>query len=135
MVVDTSVMLHIFFEEPGWEESVRYLLRQPYRLFSVASLVEAQAVIAGRTHTDAATVLDRLLLDLRLDLVPLDVEQAQLARAAYLRYGKGQGHRAQLNYGDVMAYALAKQRGERLAFVGDDFHHTDLEVVRLPVSG
>lgn len=132
MVVDTSVGLHIFFEEPGWEESVRYLLRQPYRLFSVASLIEAQVVIAGRTSTDAATVLDRLLLDLKLELVSLDLEQAQLARAAYLRYGKG--HRAGLNYGDVMAYALAKQRGAVLGFVGDDFNHTDLTVVRLPVS-
>lgn len=134
MVLDTSVLLHIFFEEPGWEETVGYLLRQPIRLFSVASLVEAQAVVAGRTNTDAATVLDELLLALKLELVPLDIEQAQLARAAYLRYGKGQGHRAGLNYGDVMAYALAKQRGDVLGFVGDDFSHTDLAVVRFPRS-
>lgn len=134
MVVDTSVVLHILSEEPGWEESVRYLLRQPYRLFSVASLVEAQAVMAGRTSADAATVLDRLLLGLKLNLISLDVGQAQFARAAYPHYGKGQGHRAQLNYGGVIAYALAKQRGEKLTFVGDDFHNTDLEVVRLPVG-
>lgn len=130
MVLDTSVVLHIFFEEPGWEETVVYLLRQPIRLLSVASLIEAQAVVAGRTSTDAAAVLDRLLLSLKLELVPLDVEQAQLARTAYLRYGKGQGHRAGPNYGDVMAYALAKQRDDVLGFVGDDFNHTDLAVVR-----
>lgn len=132
MVLDTSVVLHIFFEEPGWEETAIYLLRQPSRLLSVASLIEAQAVVAGRTSTDAAAVLDRLLLNLKLELVPLDVEQVQLARAAYLRYGKGQGHRAGLNYGDVMVYALAKQRNEALGFVGDDFNHTDLTVVRFP---
>lgn len=132
MILDTSVLLHIFFEEPGWEETAIYLLRQPSRLLSVASLIEAQAVVAGRTSTDAAAVLDRLLLNLKLELVPLDAEQAQLARAAYLRYGKGQGHRAGLNYGDVMAYALAKQRNEVLGFVGDDFNHTDLAVVRFP---
>lgn len=132
MVLDTSVLLHIFFEEPSWEETVVYLLRQPARLFSVASLVEAQAVVVGRTNADAAAVLDELLHTLGLTLVPLDLEQAQLARAAYLRYGKGQGHRAGLNYGDVMAYALAKQCGEMLAFVGDDFNHTDLAVVRSP---
>lgn len=132
MVLDTSTLLHVFLEEPGWEETVVYLLRQPTRLLSVASLIEAQAVVAGRTSTDAAAVLDRLLLSLKLELVPLDVEQAQLARTAYLRYGKGQGHRAGLNYGDVMAYALAKQRDDVLGFVGDDFNHTDLAVVRFP---
>lgn len=31
------------------------------------------------------------------------------------------------------SYALAVDRDEPLAFVGDDFQHTDLEVVRLPV--
>lgn len=132
MAFDTSVLLHIFLEESGWEETTVYLLRQPVRLLSVASIVEAQAVVAGRTSTDAAAVLDRLLLNLKLELVPLDIEQAHLARAAYLRYGKGQGHRAGLNYGDVMAYALAKQRGDVLGFVGDDFNHTDLAVMQFP---
>lgn len=134
MVLDTSVLLHIFFEEPGWEESSLYLLRQPERLLSVASLIEAQAVMAGRTEGDAFLLLERLRLDLKVDLVPVDLEQAQLARRAYLRYGKGQGHRAQLNYGDVIVYALAKQRKEPLAFLGDDFNHTDLIVVKLPFS-
>lgn len=133
MVVDTSVVLHIFFEEPGWETSTAYLLRQDVRLFSVASLIEAQAVIAGRTSADAYTLLDQLLAELRLERVPLNTEQGKLAREAYLHYGKGRGHQAQLNYGDVMAYALAKERGEVLVFVGDDFNHTDLEVVRLPI--
>lgn len=133
MVVDTSVLLHILFEEPGWEASVAYLLGQEARLLSVASLVEAQAVIAGRTSRDPQSVLDRLLLELNLELTPLSVEQGRLAREAYLRYGKGQGHRAQLNYGDVMTYALAKDRGETLAFVGDDFNHTDLTVVAFPI--
>ena len=98
MVLDTSVLLHIFLEEPGWEETVLYLLRQPVRLLSVASLIEAQAVVAGRTSTDAAAVLDRLLLSLKLELVPLDIEQAQLARAAYtaLRQGAGPPGRSQL---------------------------------------
>ena len=48
MVLDTSVLLHIFFQEPGWEASVAYLTRQETRLLSDASLIEAHAVIAGR---------------------------------------------------------------------------------------
>lgn len=134
MVVDTSVLLHVFFEEPGWETSVAYLLHQEVRLLSVASLIETQAVIAGRTSRDAFKVLDRLLLDLKLEVVPLSIEQATVARQAYLRYGKGQRQQAQLNYGDVMTYALAKDLGAVLAFVGNDFNHTDLDVVKFPIN-
>jgi ribonuclease VapC len=134
MVLDTSVLLHIFFQEPGWETSVAYLMRQEPRTLSAASLVEAQAVVAGRTTADPIELLDALVRDLRLEIAPLTATQAEIARRAYLRYGKGQGHPARLNYGDVMSYALAADRGDRLAFVGDDFHHTDADVARLPVG-
>jgi ribonuclease VapC len=33
----------------------------------------------------------------------------------------GSGHRAQLNFGDCFAYALAKDSGEPLLYKGDDF--------------
>ena len=135
MVLDTSVLLHIFFEEPGWETSVAYLMRQETRLVSAASMVEAQAVIAGRTEADPMELLDVLVRDLDLEIAALTAAQADIARRAYCRFGKGQGHPARLNYGDVMSYALASDRRERLAFVGDDFHHTDVDVARLPVGG
>ena len=41
-------------------------------------------------------------------------------------HGKGQGHPAQLNFGDCAVYALAKAVGEPLLFVGDDFSRTDI---------
>lgn len=50
-----------------------------------------------------------------------------LADEAWRRYGKGSGHRAQLNFGDCMAYALSKHRNEPLLFNGNDFNHTDIE--------
>lgn len=135
MVLDTSALLHVFFEEPGWEDTVTILLGYESRLLAAPSLVEAQAVVAGRTTAatpeEAMALLDRLLLELGVEVVPFEGDQAELARAAYLRYGRGSGHQAQLNYGDVMAYGLAKARGEALAYLGDDFGHTDLEVVRL----
>ena len=135
MVLDTSVVLHIFFGEAGWEETLAFLLKQPTRLLAAPSLVEAQAVVVGRTTTAAQAkgMLDLVLTDLRIELVPFSVEQAHLAREAYMTFGKGRGHRARLNLGDVMSYALAKDYGEVLAFVGDDFNHTDLNVVRFPL--
>lgn len=135
MVLDTSVLLHVFFEEPGWEASVAYLMRQETRLVSAASLVEAQAVIAGRTEADPMELLDVLVRDLGLEIAAVTAAQADIARRAHGRFGKGQGHPARLNYGDVMSYALTTDRRERLAFVGDDLHHTDVDVARLPVGG
>lgn len=134
MVVDTSVLLHVAFAEPGWDGSVAFLLRQRSLLVAGPSLVETQAVLAGRSRERAEEILDELVGELRLETAPFSVTQARLARAAYLRYGKGQGHKAQLNFGDVMSYALAKERKEPLAFVGNDFQHTDLKTVRFPLA-
>ncbi len=50
---------------------------------------------------------------------------AQLAFAAWVRFGKGR-HPAALNFGDCFSYALAKLRDEPLLFKGDDFSKTDL---------
>jgi ribonuclease VapC len=41
-------------------------------------------------------------------------------------YGKGTGHPAGLNFGDLFSYALAKSRGVPLLFKGDDFARTDI---------
>lgn len=133
MVVDTSVLVHILLKEDGWESSFTALDNQARKYVSVASVIEVQAVLASRVEGDSKRMLDDLLIDLEFEIVPLSVKQSDLARVAYLAYGKGQGHKAQLNYGDVMVYALAKDYGESLAFVGNDFNQTDLKVVQFPV--
>jgi ribonuclease VapC len=133
VVVDTSAVLHIAFAETGWEDSVAFLLAQESRVIAAPSLVEVQAVFAGRSSADPKTLLDRLVADLALEVAPFSADQARLARDAYLAYGKGQGHPARLNFGDVLSYALARDRGERLAFTGTDFEHTDLDSVKLPL--
>jgi ribonuclease VapC len=57
---------------------------------------------------------------------PYHLNQARIAREAYRDFGKGR-HRAGLNLGDCFAYALAKEKGEKLLFKGDEFCHTDIE--------
>lgn len=79
-------------------------------------------------------VLDSLLETLEIDVVAFDADQASLARGAYSKFGKGQGHPAQLNFGDTLVYALAAARAEVLAYVGNDFGYTDLAGVTLPKS-
>ncbi|MBK5295644.1 MAG: type II toxin-antitoxin system VapC family toxin, partial [Vicinamibacteria bacterium] len=60
-----------------------------------------------------------------IELVPVDADQAEVARRGFSRFGKGR-HRAALNFGDCFAYALAMSLGESLLFKGDDFRHTDV---------
>ncbi len=75
-------------------------------------------------------MLDELLGDAEISVVPFDATQARIAREAYARFGKGSGSTAGLNFGDCMTYALAKVTGEPLLFKGDDFTHTDVTPAR-----
>jgi ribonuclease VapC len=56
---------------------------------------------------------------------PVTLEHGELARQAFLDFGKGR-RKAGLNFGDCFAYALARATGEALLFKGDDFALTDI---------
>jgi ribonuclease VapC len=62
-----------------------------------------------------------------ISVVTLDEADADTALDAFARYGKGQGHPAQLNMGDCFAYSAAKNRGASLLFKGNDFSKTDIK--------
>jgi ribonuclease VapC len=72
--------------------------------------------------------LDAVLTSLEIELVPVTVRHAEVARLAHRRFGRGSGSRARLNYGDCFAYALSVVSGEPLLYVGEDFTHTDVAV-------
>ena len=59
-------------------------------------------------------------------MVPFDDGMAMAAFEAFRRFGKGQGHPAQLNIVDCAVYALAKASSQPLLFKGDDFARTDI---------
>lgn len=131
IVVDTSAIIAIWQEEPGWELLLDRLYREPddERSMSVASFIEAGTVMAGRRlagPADALDELDKWLTRTHLRLVAVDEEQARLGLDARIRYGRGFGHPAKLNYGDCFSYALAKTLDAPLLYVGDDFDRTDV---------
>jgi len=130
IAVDTSALLHVAFAEPGYRDSVAALLARSARLVSAASVVEAQAVLASRAVEPRET-LDRLMTLLRVEVVVVDDEHVEIARDAYLTFGRASGHPALQNFGDTFAYALARARDVPLAYVGDDFSLTDLRLLRL----
>jgi ribonuclease VapC len=69
--------------------------------------------------------LERLLDIVRIEVVSVTPQHAQIAIEAFRRFGRGR-HRAALNIGDCFSYALAKASDLPLLFKGDDFIHTDI---------
>ena len=127
MIVDTSALAAIFFQEP---ESDRYLERihgEERCHISAVSFVELSMVIEGQLGAEAGRQLDMFLRRAEIVIEPVTVEHAHLARQAFLDFGKGR-HPAGLNFGDCFAYALAKSTGQPLLFKGSDLSKTDLLV-------
>ena len=94
---------------------------------SAVSYVETGVVIDSKRDPVLSRRYDDFLRSMYINIEPVSLEQARLAREAYREFGKGR-HRASLDMGDCFAYALAKEKDEPLLFKGDDFRKTDVEV-------
>jgi ribonuclease VapC len=128
MVIETSALVAMLTDEPDAQRFEAAVEADPVRLMSTASYLEAAIVIEQRFGELGGRELDLWLHRAGVDLVSVDAEQAEVARSAYRRFGKGR-NRAGLNYGDCFAYALAKVSGEPLLYQGDDFANTDIGAV------
>jgi ribonuclease VapC len=130
MIIDTSALLQILFNEPGAEEALRALATAPDLKLAAPTLLETEIVYGSSVDFGSGAVAE-LVARLDIEVLPFTLEHAREARLAYARYGKGRGHPAQLNFGDCISYALARFTGEPLAYKGDDFSKTDLAAVKL----
>ena len=127
MIVDSSAIVAILSLEKDAREFAEAIEEAAECRISVVSYVEAGIVLDSRRDPALSRRLDEFMLEARVVVEPVTLQQAQLARQAYREFGKGR-HRAGLNFGDCFAYALAKDKGEPLLFKGDDFRRTDVEV-------
>ncbi|MDQ3728164.1 MAG: type II toxin-antitoxin system VapC family toxin [Actinomycetota bacterium] len=125
MVLDTSAIAAIFLREPEGEEFTSAIEADPRRLISAATLVECSLVLEGRAADAGGRELDLFLHRTQTGVVSVDAEQAEAARSAWRRFGRGR-HSAALNFGDCFSYALAQVSGEPLLFKGADFARTDV---------
>jgi ribonuclease VapC len=125
MVVDSSALLAILFNEPERRAFNEAIESAEARALSAASFVEVSIVIEARFGAEGVRDLDLFLERAGLEIAAVDAEQARVARLAFSRFGKGR-HPAGLNYGDCFAYALAIVRGEPLLYKGEDFPRTDV---------
>lgn len=125
MVIDTSAIVAIALDETEALTFEALIADDDIRLVSAATLVEAAIVLETRLGDAGGRELDLWLFRIGAEVVAVDAEQAEVARRAWRRFGKGR-HAAGLNFGDCFAYALAMTRSERLLYKGDDFSRTDV---------
>jgi ribonuclease VapC len=127
MIIDTSALVAVLDQEPEAGQIVRALASARERVLSAANLVEVGIVMQARRGDDGARDLDLLLAKLRVDIAEVTANQADIARRAFRRFGRGRDA-ANLNFGDCFAYALAKESSAPLLFKGNDFGRTDVMV-------
>jgi ribonuclease VapC len=125
MILDTSAVSAIFFNEPEGDHFLQMIRDADRCRISAANFVELSMVIEGQLGPEGGRQLDMFFRRAEIVIEMVTVEQAHLARQAFLDFGKGR-HAAQLNFGDCFAYALAKATGEPLLFKGMDFNKTDI---------
>lgn len=127
MIVDASAVVAMAFGEPDAEIMAEALTSAPRARMSAVNWLEVVIRLDRKGDRTALTRFEEMEQLFGIAVVAATAAQAQLARSAYRRFGKGSGHPAQLNFGDCMAYALAKETGEPLLFKGNDFSRTDIE--------
>ncbi len=88
MVVDASALIAVLFEEPGHEVFQAALSDETPKCVSAVTLLEASMVAAGRRGPAMVGLLDNLVQEAEIEVVPFDRAQAGLAREAFLRFGK-----------------------------------------------
>lgn len=125
-VLDTSAVAAVVLGEPDAEAYLSAMVADAGDLLmSAASRVEVGIVLEARQGLEATNDLQTLLSRLRVDVTPLDADQAVAALTGWRRFGKGR-HPAGLNLGDCFSYALAKVKGAPLLYKGEDFRQTDI---------
>jgi ribonuclease VapC len=125
MIVDSSALVAVLRLEPDSRRLVESLFHSA-AIMSAATYLEASIVVDRSRDPRASRQFDLLLREAAIEIVPVTVEHARIAREAYRDFGKGSGHPAGLNFGDCFAYALAKERDQPLLYTGNDFGHTDV---------
>ena len=125
MIVDTSAVMAIFFQEPGFHDIARKLIEASDTGIGTPTLGECDIVLTARMGRDGRGMLSRFLEEVGIISIPFTESQYRAAVNAWIKYGKGR-HPAALNLADCLTYATAKLADMPLLCVGNDFVKTDL---------
>ncbi len=125
MIVDTSALVGILYREPEAQAFVERIEDADLCRIGVATHVELSLAIESQFGPDGLRQAEAFFRRAGVAVEPVTLEQGELARQAFLDFGKGR-HKAGVNFGGCFSYALAKATGEALLFKAADFALTDI---------
>ena len=128
IVMDSSAVVAILRDEPERQQFIDIIDRSEYCYFSAANMLETRIVLHNLLRERSSIALDAFFADTNPKVIDVTRKTSDVAFEAFLRYGKGQGKGAGLNFGDCFSYALAKEMDLPLLFKGNDFSQTDIRV-------
>ena len=128
MIVDSSALVAVLLRESTHKRLVDALAAAPRVAAGGPTLAETGMVLVSRLGMRGKSLLARLVQEAEIDVVAVGPAQWTVAVDAFAKYGKGR-HPAALDFGDCLTYAVARVAAEPLLCVGDDFRHTDLQLV------
>lgn len=129
MLIDTSAIVAILAPEPDAALYLAAIEKAPSRFVGAHVRLESTINIArilGLKIPGADEMYDDLLATATIEVLPISDAISRAAVEAYARFGKGQGHPAQLNFADCLSYACAITLDAPILFKGNDFSKTDL---------
>jgi ribonuclease VapC len=127
VILDSSAVVAILLKEPGYDRLRDHLAASGQVGIGAPTAVESSLVLCSRVGRAGKTLLARFLQEAEVEVVEFTADHWTVAADAFIAYGRGR-HRAGLNFGDCMTYAVAKLAGEPLLCLGDDFPATDLQL-------
>lgn len=130
LVLDTSAAVAILLGEPSADQLLDAIDAAEDRLVGAPTVLELGIVMEARLGGPGRSITERFMVDGGFDVVTFGPDDADLAMAGWRRFGRGR-HRAALNLGDCCTYAVAVSAELPILCVGDDFRHTDVDVVPL----
>jgi len=89
MVIDTSAVTAVLLNEANAPLIARAIESGSPRLLSGANLLETSIVIESRKGEAGRREFDLLLYRTGIEVVAVDQDQAEIARLAWRRFGKG----------------------------------------------
>jgi ribonuclease VapC len=125
MILDTSAVLAILFEEPEAPHFAYIIGDAESCTISAATFVEISIIVEARKGDAGIRMWELFFREAGIAVEAITEEHARTASRAWSKFGKGR-HSAGLNFGDCFSYALAKIADEPLLFKGDDFARTDI---------
>ena len=125
IALDTSAVVAIALEEAE-KDAFTDEIAAVGAVIGAPTLLECRMVLSTRMPKFADQFMKQFIERPSIRPVAFTPEMYALASSAFDRFGKGRKNPAGLNFGDCMAYAVAKHHEVSLLYKGSDFLLTDV---------